>query len=34
LGTETAVFLSYILLALAVLCVLAMIGLTLRHWRA
>jgi hypothetical protein len=34
LGTEMAVFLSYILLALAVLCVLAMMGLTLRHWRA
>ncbi|MFO7536714.1 MAG: hypothetical protein R6X32_01490 [Chloroflexota bacterium] len=33
-GRETAVFLSYILLALAVLCILTMIGLTLRHWRA
>jgi hypothetical protein len=34
LGGETAVSLSYILLALAVLCILTMIGLTLRHWRA
>jgi hypothetical protein len=34
LGGETAVFLSYILLTLTVLCFLAMIGLTVRHWRA
>jgi hypothetical protein len=34
LAQETAVFLSYILLTLAVLCILAMIGLTVRHWRA